>query len=175
MSFLLGELPYIKGKVELALEGERQTEVDKTIESSKESLSILRDDLYEKIAKKVAGAYKEYTDSLKSVAHCAIPNKKVKNIHEEIKDILSKERVSLIFQEAFNESAGFLEEFVFGAVQSITKQKAEVYFTCVECRVVRELGEIDKAIGELDIPEHSKGIRKRIQTLSNQLSLKFQY
>lgn len=157
------------------MEGEKQVEVDKVIESAKESLSILRDDLYEKIAKQVADVYKKYTDSLKGAVHCAIPNKKVKSIHEEIKDILSKERVSLIFQEAFNESAGFLEEFVFGAAQSITKQKAEVYFVRVECRVVRELGEMDKAIGELDIPEHSKGIRKRMQTLSNQLSLKFQY
>jgi len=128
MSFLLGELPYIKGKIELALESERQKEIDQVIDSLKELLSILRDEVYEQIAKRIALIYKEYTGSLRGIVHCAIPNEKVKSLHAEIKDILTKERVSLIFQEAFNESAGYLEEFVFAVIQNISKQKAEVYF-----------------------------------------------
>jgi hypothetical protein len=126
MSFLLGELPHIKGKTELALESERQKEADQAIDSLKELLSILRDESYEQIAKRIALVYKEYTNSLKSTVHSAIPNEKLKQIHEEIKDLLTKERVSLIFQEAFNESASYLEEFVFAAIQNISKQKAEV-------------------------------------------------
>ncbi|MDR3549353.1 MAG: hypothetical protein P4M11_14000 [Candidatus Pacebacteria bacterium] len=91
----------------------------------------------------------------------------------EISAMLPADRVSLIFQEAFNDIAAGLEMRTQGFVAAGEARAKQYGGVKIVCRVMRDLGEIDAAIGQINIPEHSKGIRKRIRTVIDQLTIKF--
>lgn len=174
LSFLLGELPHVRGRAELRFQDEKKADVEKIVGSIRGALAAHRDELYARIEGEISGAFKGYLgQSEPDLLLWADPCVEVKVVLDEIKDVLPRERVNLIFQEAFNTSATALENFVIGFIHTITKEKAEMYFARNRRRV-RELKEISNSIGELDIPEQSKGIRKRIKTLLDQFTIKFQ-
>ena len=127
---MLGELPHIKGRIELVLQDAKKPDIYQFIATIKALLSEHRDDLFGKIASTISSKYKEYIDGMTnsskqsgSLAKAAASG--VKEIHEEISKLLPRERVSLIFQEAFNEAAASLETFVLGPANTFVKIKIE--------------------------------------------------
>jgi len=128
INFLLGELPHIKGRAELMLQDEKKADIDGIINKLRGSLIAHRDDLYGKISSEISDTYKNYINQSNQLDLLTWidPSVEVKAILEEVKDVLPRERVNLIFQEAFNTSATALENFVIGFIHTITKEKAEM-------------------------------------------------
>lgn len=126
VNFLLGELPHIKGKAELMFQNEKKSDIGNIMNSLRGLLVAHRDDLYAKISAEISAIYRNYINQSSQPDLLTWIDPNVEVILEEIKDILPRERVNLIFQEAFNTSATALENFVIGFIHTITKEKAEM-------------------------------------------------
>jgi len=137
INFLLAEIPHIKGRIELVILDENKQNVDQIINGLKNLLTEHRDDLYSKIAGIIQSFFQAFIDQtiyMKTMGGEIICNSKfvidgMKEIYEEISQFFPKDRVSLIFQEAFNESAGALEQGINMSIHlGLLKTKSELYF-----------------------------------------------
>lgn len=107
-------------------QNEKKSDIGNIMNSLRGVLVAHRDDLYAKISAEISAIYRNYINQSSQPDLLTWIDPNVEVILEEIKDILPRERVNLIFQEAFNTSATALENFVIGFIHTITKEKAEM-------------------------------------------------
>eukprot|EP01022_Parablepharisma_sp_SALTPOND_P008276 TRINITY_DN135526_c0_g1_i2.p1 TRINITY_DN135526_c0_g1~~TRINITY_DN135526_c0_g1_i2.p1 ORF type:complete len:420 (-),score=56.35 TRINITY_DN135526_c0_g1_i2:29-1288(-) len=174
LGFLLGELPHIKGRVELYLGDKAKTLMEEEFASLKKDLLKHRDDIYKKLSSLLSQRGSEFLESAKKIEFNGGTEKVsdfavniasvLQQMHNALAKLLPAEHIGLIFQEAFTEIAGTLESVYPGLkINGVEGAK----------QLTKDLKEIEAAINALGMPENSKGIRSRIAAVIEQLDQKY--